>query len=707
MEDKKMNESLTLETMGGFAATDEVLSLEEGKTSEKTLEQNLEYDGMVTHIQAQYNRAKERRWADENRWIRCWNNYRGIYGDDIVFEESEKSRVFIKITKTKVLASFAQITDILFSTTKFPIGVESTPVPKGILETVHYDPAEQKPQGTTMEQELQSGTITRESILEAIGYTGEALKDLPESVELKEGPGLTPTSQTYEPAKDAARQMEKKIHDQLEESNATREIHAGVFDLCLFGSLVFKGPFAKNKEYAKWSEDGEYDPVFETIPEASHVSVWNAYPDPDAKSMADAEFFIERHRLNKTQLRALKKRPYFRAEAIENAIKDSFNYVPEYWEHHLVDSNDSSNVQRFEILEYWGVIDKELAEEADMEMPDIYKDVDEVQINVWVCNGHILRMVLNPFKPARIPYYIVPYELNPFSIFGIGVAENMEDTQQIMNGSMRNAIDNAVISSNVILEVNEMNLVPGQSLELHPGKTFRTQGQIGQSIHPITIPNVTQDWFLVFDKARQLADEATGMPSYSHGVSGVMSTGRTASGMQMLMGAAKENIKSVVRNLDVFLFVPLGQGFFSFNMQFNFDKKFLVGDLEIVARGTTSLMRNEIRGQKLLQFYQLTSNPTDAAFTKRDYILREIASTLDLDPEKIVNDPRAAAVQAQILAEVNKIMGINAGQMGASGSPPGLADSTGTGMGGPGQAPEPGAEGYTGGGGGNNNPQGQ
>ena len=53
------------------------------------------------------------------------------------------------------------------------------------------------------------------------------------------------------------------------------------------------------------------------------------------------------------------------------------------------------------------------------------------------------RMVLNPFKPVRIPYYAVPYEHNPYSFFGVGIAENMDDTQTLMNGFMRMAIDNA------------------------------------------------------------------------------------------------------------------------------------------------------------------------------------------------------------------------------------------------------------------------
>ena len=70
----------------------------------------------------------------------------------------------------------------------------------------------------------------------------------------------------------------------------------------------------------------------------------------------------------------------------------------------------------------------------------------------------------------------------------------------------------------------------------------------------------------------------------------------------MLMGAAAQNIKAVVRNIDDYLLSPLGKALFSFNMQFNFNPDF-IGDLEIKARGTESLMRNEVRSQRLTSIY--------------------------------------------------------------------------------------------------------
>ena len=401
----------------------------------------------------------------------------------------------------------------------------------------------------------------------------------------------------------------------------------------------------------------------------------------------------------------------FRDESIELAIDHGTDYTEEYWESLLDESDSSSSIDRYQVLEYWGYIDGESAEQVGIKLPKGLKDKDEVQVNCWICNGQILRLVLNPFTPARIPFQAVPYEINPYSFFGIGVAENMEDTQLLMNGFMRMAVDNAALSSNLLIEIDETNLVPGQSLDVYPGKVFRRQaGAPGQAIFGTKFPNVTGECLQMFDKSRQLADEATGMPSFAHGMTGVQGVGRTASGMSMLMGAAAQAIKSVVRNIDDYLLTPLGKSLFAFNMQFNFDPD-IKGDLNVIARGTESLMRNEIRSQRLLQFMQMSANPTMAPFVKYDYILRELAASMDLDESKILNDPREAAIQAKILAEIAALMPQpQQGQQpqGAPPQPPNSAqDPTGTGGGtiAPGNAPEPDNPGFAGAGGGDNTPR--
>jgi len=677
------------------------------------LEENLEYSGAVGFVEGQYLRSKDARRGDETRWLDAYRNYRGLYSSEVQFTETEKSKAFIKITKTKVLAAYAQVVDVLFAGSKFPIGIEARQFPNNVAGAVSYNPnalTKDKIQEEVGVDYSPKTSIVRPDLARDLGMYKDALQPIEDDLEL--GTGKVAGSITYEPAKRAAQKMEKLMHDQLEETQAPKHLRSMAFETCLFGTGIMKGPFAQDKEYPRWDTEGNYDPLFETIPKIEYVSIWDFYPDPDARNMSEAEYTVQRHRLNRTQIRALKKRPHFREESIEIALEYGADYIREYWEDSLEEESTSSDMDRYEVLEYWGVLDAELAEEADITIPKELAKKDEIQVNIWVCNGQILRLVLNPFTPVRIPYQAVPYELNPYSFFGIGVAENMTDTQLLMNGFMRMAVDNGALSGNLIIEVDETNLVPGQDMSVYPGKVFRRQsGAPGQAIFGTKFPNVSQELLMMFDKSRQLADEATGIPSYSHGSGAVGGVGRTASGMSMLMGAAAQNIKAVVRNVDDYLLSPLGKSLFAFNMQFNFDKEF-IGDLDVKARGTESLMRNEVRSQRLLQFMQMTSNEQMAPFVKYDYILRELAASMDLDEDKILNDPREAAIQQKMMAEIKALMPEQPApppQAAPEGGPPvpSPADPTGNGGGNiaAGAAPEPDAAGFTGGGGGANGGQ--
>jgi hypothetical protein len=202
----------------------------------------------------------------------------------------------------------------------------------------------------------------------------------------------------------------------------------------------------------------------------------------------------------------------------------------------------------------------------------------------------------------------------------------------------------------------------------------------------------------LFDKARVLADESTGMPSFAHGQTGVTGVGRTASGISMLMNAASGSVKTVIKNVDDYLLRPLGEAFFAFNMQFD-PTPDIVGDLEVKARGTESLMQNEVRSQRLLQFLQIIQNPTLAPFAKLPYIVREIAKSMDLDPDLVSNNMDEAAKQAFVLQKMAPPPAPAAPAEGApqpGGAPP-VSDMTGGGGGniGVGAAARPGEQGFS------------
>ena len=628
---------------------------------------------LVGLIEDRFAGAETARESDERRWMQAYHNFRGLYPKNVKFRESEKSRVFIKVTKTKVLAAFGQLVDVVFGTGKFPIGVRETQIPEGISEYVHIEPTPNIE--TSLPEQPQEQPKDNLSPFD-IGYEGDGKVLKPgatfsgeglfeeevknSDLNIVDGPSPDPQVLEMSPAKEAARQMQKLIHDQVEESNGSSELRNALFESTLFGTGIVKGPFNFNKTLARYEEDEDgkriYKPLSVRVPRIEFVSIWDFFPDPNATSIDECEYTFHRHKLNRSQLRALSKVPYFDKDQIRECLIMGPNYEEKDYEYELKDDqrNQEYGAELYEVLEYWGIMDAQYAREVGIELPDEVDDLDEVQINAWISNGKLLRCVVNPFTPYRLPYNSFPYEKNPYSFFGIGVAENMDDSQQIMNGHARMAIDNLALSGSVVFDVDESALIGGQSMELYPGKVFRRQAGVpGQSIYGIKFPNTTIENMQMFDKFRQLADEQTGIPSYSHGQTGVQSMTRTASGMSMLLGAASLNIKTVVKNLDDFLLKPLGQAYFQWNMQFFEGKLATEGDLEVHAMGTNSLMQKEVRSQRLTMFLQTAQNPAIAPFVKISKIISELAYSLDLDPDEILNDPEEAAIMAQIIGAQN------------------------------------------------------
>lgn len=702
--------------------------------SPEELEEFVANTNLVGFVEERYQEAASARSTTEDKWLRAFNAFRGNYSA----EEEERikkqeartgsaSRVFIKITKTKVNAAHGQIIEVLYSGNKFPIGIEPTPLPEGVAEIAHFTDSEiDSSKNTEVEvygfagdgKELEPGS-THQSLLSG---AWKKWKDISAVKGLKEGPALDKNAEIQvHPAQESAEELEKQVHDQLQESNAELALRKTSLEMVILGTGVIKGPFNVFETVDRYEQDPEtneitYLPFNKLTPKLDHVSCWNFYPDPDAATLDDAEYVIEKHHLSRSKLRAMANRPGFKKDAILRVLESApVEGNKEEWESTLKDSSTINNKNRYEVLEYWGTLDLAMAEQAGLNIENLKDNIlDVVQVCIVVCQGELLKVVINPFVPFRIPYYAVPYEELLYQIWGVGVPENMNDTQDLMNGHMRMAIDNLRLSGNVMLEVNENQLTPGQEMTVYPGKIWRKQGGApGQSIYGITTPNTSQSHFMMFDKARVLADESTGIPSFSHGSTGISSTGKTAAGMSMLMSASQLNIKTVVKNMDHYLLRPLGQAYFQWNMQFNEDNTKIRGDYKVVARGTSSLMMREVLTQRLLTFSQIAmSNPVMAPLVNGKYILEELGKSMDLDPDKLINDMQTAAVMAQLMQQqqggpnVQQGQGTTNGgtnQQGSSGGiagvvgPDGQPDNTGTGGGniGVGGVPQPGEENFS------------
>jgi len=676
--------------------------------------------GLAGYIRSKFDDAENGRKIHEERWLTAYKNFRGIYDSTTQYRDSERSQVFIKITKTKVLAAYGQIADILFSNKKFPVVVESTPVPEGIAEFAHQktplddvltDPFGFEGDGREL---LPGATQAEPANLDFLGGLAGDYK----GAELNEGPARMGEPQ-ISPAQEAALRLEKLIHDQLLDTNATSVLRNAIFEASLLGTGIVKGPLNFYKRIHKWQKnpltgEKEYTPYEKTVPRLEHVSCWDFHPDPAATSIDDCEYVIQRHRLNRQQLRALIKRPHFNPDQVEMALAKGPNYEDKYYEDTIRDDETQPNTaeNRYEVLEYWGVLDVKFAREVGLEVAEDMSEFDQIQINAWITGDCVLRCVVNPFTPARIPYQVFPYEVNPYQLWGVGVAENMEDAQMLMNGHVRMAIDNLALAGNLVFDVDEASLVPGQNMDIFPGKIFRRQsGVTGTAINGLKFPNTAGENLQMYQISRQLADEETGLPSIMHGQTGVSGTGRTASGLSMLLGGASLSLKTVVKNIDDYLLKPMGEAYFQWNMQFNDESPDTVGDLEIKPRGTAAVMQKEVRSQRLMTLLQTVSNPMLAPFIKIPNLMRELAISQDIDPDSLVNDMNDAQIYAKLLQGLqNAQQGTGTDGQPTGQQPPNMAgaggvpqqsppiDSSGVGGGniGTGNVPSAGEAGFTG-----------
>ena len=634
-------------------------------------------------IRSKFTDAEHGRYQHEQRWLSGYKNFRGIYDSTTQFRETEKSRVFIKITKTKVLAAYGQIIDVLFANKKFPIVVESSPLPEGIAEFAHLDVA-----GRAAQEQPQSP-------IDPYGFAGDG-RELPPGATEAQPVNLGGLSQEYEganlaegpaklgepqisPSREAARRMEKLIHDQLQENNAVNVLRHSMFEATLLGTGIIKGPFNDSKTLHRWDENKKYSPYKRVVPRIESVSCWDFFPDPRATSVDDCEYIIQRHRMSASQLRDLADKPYFRPDNIAECLSMGPNYDDKYYEETIRRETleEMSSNTRFEVLEYWGMLDSRLAAQIGLE-EGIIDDLSEIPVNIWICGTHIIRAVFNPFVPYRLPFQVFPYEVNPYQLFGVGVPENMEDAQLLMNGHVRMAIDNLALAGNVVFDVDEASLVPGQNYDIYPGKVFRRQsGTTGTAINSVKFPNTAGENIQMYQAARQLADEETGLPSIMHGQTGVSGTGRTAAGLSMLLGGANLSIKTVIKNIDDYLLKPLGESLFHWNMQFNEDRIDIVGDLEIKPQGTAAVMQKEVRSQRLTALLQTVANPMLAPFIKIPNLVRELAIAQDIDPDLLVNDMNDAQIFAEMLRGLNVGQGNMSDPSAAGEQPNGMGQSGG------------------------------
>lgn len=607
-------------------------------------EEQYELNSLGAILESKYTEYKDARDDIEDDWIEDLRAFMGQYDPEVLAKiqsKGERSQVYVGLTRTKVLAAFSRITDLLFQPGQKFFSIEPTPVSKQPL----------------VEQQLTEQAALE--IMQAAEVVDPGLVDdliVARMDELKQ--------EIEEETDRRVDNMEEAILDQAVESNLEGKMKDAIMEQVIFGTGAMKAGTLRIDKDHRWVKGEEgFQLIYEesAFPEMEAVSVFDLYPDPHATSMDDLRDLFRRHIISRQEFRDLKDFPGFNVDLINECIEMNPEGNHDEAQHEkdrrqIANVNDrSAETNKFELLEYWGSLNGYDLQDAGVEFAEDDDLAQEYHANVWIVDGKVIKAQLNPLPGGVIPYFIFPYEKNPHAFWGTGVPRMMRDSQATMNAATRIYLDNVALSSGPMVEVNTDIMASGEDpTELYPWRVFLREGGDGnQPMVRFYQPQSNSPALVsVIELFRRFADETTALPSYTHGQT-QSSLNRTATGISILMSNANIVLKSVIKNIDDYLTKPMIRSLYDWNMTWN-ENENVKSDMRIVAKGSTALIQKEVQSQRLLQFLSLINNPMDAQMVDREKLLTDIAKSLDIDPEEVIKSQKEImdeqALQQAIIA---------------------------------------------------------
>ena len=666
---------------GGFVTIKSVKALqEESRAAAQLANAQPVVQALSGYIRKKWQAAMlAKQQTSEIKMLKSVRARRGEYDPDKLAQlrEQGSATIYMMLTSNKCRAASSWLKDTLVTAAEDkPWTIAPSPIPDLPPDQVQsiMQQAQQEVQQLWAAGTPPTDQQVRERLLEMKDIAMSHLKDM---------------------ADRTAERMELKMDDQLKEGNWSRAFADFLDDITTFPSAIMKGPVVRKRPKMKWvpAQGGQYalDVQDELVLEWERVDPFNIYPAADATTINDG-YLIERHKLHRADLQSMIGVEGYSDGAIRAVLEEYGKGGLRDWIY--VDMNKAAaegkstmGVQQnpselIDALQFWGSVQGQLLLDWGLTEKDVPDPLMDYPIEGWVVGNWVIKAVVNPDPLGRKPYFKASYEEVPGAFWGNSVADLCRDTQDICNAAARSLVNNLSIASGPQVVYNIDRLPQGENItQLYPWKVWQvTSDPLAGSAPPMQFyqPNsLAAELMAVYEKFATLADEYTGIPRYMSGDSPAGGAGRTASGMSMLMSNAGKAIKQVIANIDESVIAPVIERLYYYNMRYGDDPD-LKGDINIIARGATSLVVKEQAQVRQNQFLQIAlQSPIVQQVVGMEGIaelLRQSAKTLDLNPDHIVPPIeiiKQRMVQQQQMAQQQQMMlAQQNGQAQAGGTPP-------------------------------------
>ena len=611
------------------------------------------------------------------------------------------SEVYMNLTSVKCRAASSWLRDILLAT-----GVDRP-------WTLTPSPVPDVPPEADEQAIVQAAGVIRDAMMAGQPLNPDQEQSLVKTLrELKD-------ARVKAFARDAAGKMADKMEDQLLDGGWLNACAAFIDDITIYPAAILKGPVLRRKPKLTYkpqvlppaandagsptSPNAYTQPTSSTptpgapqvevqlVVEFERVDPSMVWPSPGSKNPDDG-YIIEKHRLSRRHLTELLNVPGYDDGAIRLVLDQHGRGGLADWTSYAASPIASAKGlpgvatgthggregsapadTRIDALQFFGAVSGQMLRDfglTEREVPDVAK---EYEAEVWIIGTYVIKAVLNGDPLYRRPYYRASYEDVPDSFWGRSVHDLVAPSQSITNALARAVVNNASIASGPQVVINTDRLASGESItSLIPWRIWQvTTDPFGTNQKPMEFfqpDSRVNELMRVFEFFSNLADEYSGLPKYLVGDAG--GAGRTASGLSMLMNNASRVIKQVVAGIDSNVLGPLLERLYQYNMRYALDPA-LKGDVQVIARGASSLVAKESAQLRRNEFLAATANPVDMQIVGvegRAALLRESAKALDIDTDSVV--PPLDVIRMRLAQDAM------VASQGGQGTPPGPQGGT-------------------------------
>lgn len=625
--------------------------------------------GVASHVKAFFERARTAKQDVQQKMIEALYARRGQYTPEKLakIEANGQPAIYMMLPSVKMRQAEALLRDACIgSGVEKPWTIAPTPVvelPPQVVKQI-FDAVTSE-----VEQAINAGL---EPTIEDIRQRLMAAK-------------TEMTERLNEEAAVRAKRMEDKMEDQLVEGGFPQAFDQFITDLTTFKTAFIAGPIVRNRPKLSWGPDGQPVVTKALKLEWERVDPFDMYPAPEARHISEGPL-VRRHKLTREKLNAMLGVDGYSDTAIKKVIElygsgglndwldvDSARAAAEG----KTSIDATLNTGLIDALQYWGSVSGAMLKDWGMSAAQVPEASKEYEVEAWVIGPYVIKAVLNADPLGRRPYYADSYERIPGSVWGNSIYDLMRDCADMCNASARALAANLGIASGPMADVNTDRLAPGaDGTKMYPWKIWQTtsdpMGGTQPAVKFFQPSSNAAELMGVYEKFSGFADEYTGIPKYTVGAESAGGAGRTASGMQMMLGNASKIVKAVVGGIDINIFTPSLERLYYYNMRYGTDPD-MKGDVNVVARGALSLSVKDMQQQLNNQLLAATNNPTDLqiiGLEGRAELLRTAVSGLGGNTSKVV-PPVAVLKDRQRLIQQQQAQAAAMGEGPDAAVPPG------------------------------------